>query len=198
MNEIVAKEQMTNVLTAFELLDNSFDVALKTNVTLDEFQKFVQNYEEKVATKLKEWVASASQQALWDGWGSQTANIQVGNTVIKKVATDGTVISRQSLPFTCRSCAMSEPTTHTWGVVKAVHGDKITVVYTAHDKGSTEIAKLSDLTLTTVKPCACGRVFDPEEQAVLEVLLGSVPANVTKQLSNCSTSFSLFHCEPFS
>ena len=182
---------MANVLTAFELLDNSFDVALKTNVTLDEFQKFVQDYEEKVATKLKDWAASASQQALWDDWGSQTTNIQVGNTVIKKVAKDDTVIPR--LPW---GCPMSEPTTHTWGVVKAVHGDKITVVYTTHDKGSTEIEKPSDL--TTVKPCACGRVFDPEEQAVLEVLLGSVPANVTKQLSNCPTSSSLFHCEPFS
>ena len=129
LNEEVANDQMTRVLTAFELLDDSFDVALGTNITLDEFQGFVRNCEEKVATKLK-----------------------------------------------------------------GIQEDEITVVYTAHDKGVIE--KPSDL--TTVKPCACGRVFDPEEQAVLEVLLGSVPANVTKQLSNCSTSFSLFHCEPFS
>ena len=96
---------------------------------------------------------------------------------------------------------MSEPATHvltrllcqTWGVVTAVHEDKITVVYTAHDEGVIETP--SDL--TTVKPCACGQVFDPVKQAVLEVLLGSLPANVTKQLSNCSTSFSLFHCNPF-
>ena len=81
---------------------------------------------------------------------------------------------------------MSEPTTHTWGVVKAVHGDKITVVYTAHDKGKITVVIEKPSDLTTVKPCACGRVFEVsevEKQAVLEVLLVIVP---TKQLSNCS------------
>ena len=120
---------------------------------LSEFQKFVRDYKKKIATKLKELAAAAS---------DKSQGIQMGSTVIKGRPQDG----------------INKAITEKWGVVTAIQGDEITVVYTDKALKISEgvIEKRDDL--VSVEPCACGRVFNPEDQAVLEVPLLIAPAQL--------------------
>ena len=144
---------------------------------LSEFQKFVKDYKKKIASKLKELAAAAS---------DKSQGIQMGSTVIKVLPSH-----KSKGRKTNSRDGINKAVTEKWGVVTAVQGDEITVVYTDKALKINEgvIEKRDDL--VSVEPCACGRVFDPEEQAVLEVLLLIAPA----QLCNRSTSFALFRCE---